>query len=343
MDAAGDSITKAFDADQGNCTYDDQEWLNWATSDTHGIDFCSDGGDGVFSHAEMLECFNGMDISVPYPNAAESGAQMLKDFVAQAIMIQDYLANAPAPRYATVFLGHNDICGGTIDKVQAVCDWGDDQDPNNYCRTTPEAFEREFRKGLDILIVVPDLTIGVASLVRVSQLCNHAENDACGLFFDVTCQQAWTAAVTLARFESGICGSLTFDCSDERIVDAYTTAQAYHEILARVTAEYAAIPVGDSSDMVTIGGQTVGGAPKAAGVTIVFSDTPWVYTFSSEQLSCCDCFHPSILGQDTLARLLFQGLNCSAFDPCIQDIGDPLTDALGGTPDTSGTYYPGFF
>ncbi len=335
MDAAGDSMTKAYNADPDNCTYDDQEWLNWATSDTHGIDYCSDGGDGVFSHAEMLECFGGTDIEVASPNAAMSGAQMLKDFVAQAINIQDFLYSASAPRYATVLLGHNDVCGGTVDKYQVDCDWGDDQDPDNYCRTTPAAFEREFRKGLDILIVVPELTIGVASLVRVSQLCNHGGKQACGLFFGRDCQEAWGTG--------WMCGSLTYDCSDERVIDAYQTAKAYHEILVRVTAEYAAIPEGDFSDVVTIGGETVGGAPKATGVNLVFSDTPWVYSFVSEQISCCDCFHPSILGQDDIARILFKGINCSPSDPCIADTGDPLTDALGGAPDTSGTHYPGFF
>ena len=77
MDAAGDSITKAFDADPNDCAYDDQEWLNWATSDTHGTNLCSDGGDGVFSHAEMIECFNGGNIEVAFPNAAMSGACLL--------------------------------------------------------------------------------------------------------------------------------------------------------------------------------------------------------------------------------------------------------------------------
>src|SRR5882724_2753273 len=57
MDAIGDSISKGFDAtDDGEFCEAEQESRNFSTGDTHGSDFCSDGGEGVFSHAERLEC-----------------------------------------------------------------------------------------------------------------------------------------------------------------------------------------------------------------------------------------------------------------------------------------------
>ena len=122
MDAAGDSISKGVNADDaGMCTNADQEELNWATSVTHSTDFSAAGAEGVFSQAERLEERQGASIQTVSPNSAASGAQMLKDFVAQAESIKTSLSSRPAPRYTTVVLGHNDICGGTLDKSQASC------------------------------------------------------------------------------------------------------------------------------------------------------------------------------------------------------------------------------
>jgi hypothetical protein len=144
-------------------------------------------------------------------------------------------------------------------------------------------------------------------------------------------------------FGHGICGSLTKDCSDQRITDAYETAKAYHDILENVTAEYANLAVGASSPTVTIGGQTVGGAPKAESMSLTFSNAPWLYKFQYKQISCCDCFHPSRTGQDAVARILFDGVTCSSSDVCCGDSEDTLTQALCATEDTSGAFVPGLF
>jgi hypothetical protein len=350
MDAAGDSITKAFNAAQNApiCANEDQEFLNWATSDTHGAKFCGAGSDGVFSQAEQLECRTGANLVLAAPNSAESGAQMLKDFVAQTTQIKAFLGAQPAPRYTTVWLGHNDICAGALDKVRPSCDKGSDQDPNNHCRTTPAAFEREFRKGLDILITVPDLKIGVASLVRVSQLCNHEDKNPCiaGIGDLLSCEDVWeTSAIFGPIFgaDHGICGSLTQSCSDQRIIDAYEMAKAYHDILTHVTAEYAQIPEGSTSNMVMVAEQTVGGATKATGVLLDFSEAPWVYKFQSSEISCCDCFHPSKTGQNNAARILFDGFTCSSTDVCCADAGNALDNGLCTAEDTSGKFFSGLF
>jgi hypothetical protein len=139
---------------------------------------------------------------------------MLKDFAAQAAAIKEYLSAQPAPRYVRVLLGHNDVCGGKVQKFQASCGRGDDQDPNNHCRTTPAAFERELRKGLDILITIPDTRIGMAAMVRVSQLCNLGAKQSCQTF--TSCTQLWRAAAYTGWIfgsDNGICGSLTVNCS----------------------------------------------------------------------------------------------------------------------------------
>jgi len=345
MDVAGDSISNAFNG-RGKfpCPNHDQEQFNWATSDTNGLSFCGAGPEGVYSQAERIECARGAVINRAVPNHAESGAQMLLDFVGQAAAIQLYLSAQPAPRYVPVLLGHNDVCGGKVPKFLPSCERGPDQDPDNHCRTRPEAFERELRKGLDILITIPETSIGVAAMARVSELCKHGAKQNCQLF--TSCSNVWTAAAFTGWIfgaDNGICGSLTLDCSPQRLVDTYLTARAYRDVTERVTAEYAAVPPGGTSPVVTVGGQTVGGAVKAAGVVVVYSDAAWRVRFPATLLNCCDCFHPSPFGQHVTAATLFHGLTCTAQTPCCKDTGDVLDEALCSTPDTSGTFYPGFF
>jgi hypothetical protein len=117
--------------------------------------------------------------------------------------------------------------------------------------------------------------------------------------------------------------------------------KTYHDILKAVTEEYAAIPDFGSSQVIMIGGQTVGGGVKAAGTIFTYSDAPWYYRFTADQLSCCDCFHPSALGQDTLGRLMKVGLTCSRLSPCCKDTGDALTDGRCSTLTRKSTFYRG--
>ena len=346
IDAIGDSISKAYNAqDQAPCPYDDQEDFNWATSVTHGDAFCSAGEDRVFSQAERIECRRDTMILNADPNTAHSGAEMLADFVAQAQVSAAFLRMQPAPRYVTVEMGHNDICNGTLERIQAECAEGDLQDPLNHCRTTEAAFEHEFRAGLDALIVVPELKIGIAAPARVSQLCNYTHKTHLYPLpgYGETCGELWTTAANVFETGRGICGSLVFDCSDERVQNAYETNRAYRDIMERVSAEYAALAEGEASPRMLVGDRVIGGVVKAAGTTLSFSNVPWVYKFQSEHLSRCDCFHPSFRGQDLAARILFDGFTCSPTDVCCADTGDPVSDALCMIEDTGGTFHPGLF
>jgi hypothetical protein len=345
MDVAGDSICKAYNGPgRFPCPFADQENFNWATSLTHGADLCGAGPEGVLSHAERLECSRGGNVVAAFPNHAASGAQMLKDFANQANAIKAFLVSQPAPRYVPILLGHNDVCGGTVFKYNRSCPRGSDQDRNNYCRTTPAAFERELRKGLDVLITVPDTRIGVAAMVRLSQLCNHGGKQNCVTF--QSCQTLWTeVAYTGWIFgkANGICGSLTVNCSASRTRDAYRTAKAYRDVLERVADEYALLSAGDRSREVVVGGRSVGGAMKAAGTSVLYSDAPWRYRFAASHVNCCDCFHPAPAGQNVASRILFDGLTCTAQEPCCRDTGDDLADGRCAVTDTDGTFYPGFF
>lgn len=344
IDAAGDSISKGFNARSSfPCSNGDQEQYNWLTSDTHGATFCGQGSENVYSVLERVECDLGANIFAPSANHAVSGAQMLTGFLAQANGIKTYLNSQNSPRLAAVFLGHNDVCSGKPSKINASCA-NSDQDPNNHCRTKPDSFEREFRKGLEVLMTVSNTRIGVAAPVRASQLCNFASKSNCQ--FGGSCQFLWQTATTFGGVfgsGNGICGSLTSDCSNTRIADSYRDLKGIRDILKRVTAEYAAVPDGGTSQIITIGGQTVGGATKAAGTNFVYSDAPWFYRFSSDQLSCCDCFHPSAIGQDTLAKMMKNGLGCSRTNPCCKDTGDALTDGKCEKTQVKRTFYNGLF
>jgi len=331
IDVTGDSISKGFNASSSfPCSNADQENYNWLTSDTHGANMCSIGSEGVYSFLERIECDYSANIFAPLPNHAVSGATLVRDFTAQSNNVKTYLATQAGQRLAVVFLGHNDNCSGTITKTNTSCS-SSDLDPANYCKTRTDAFERELRKGLDTLMSIGNTRVGVVSPVRVSQLCNFGSKTNCQV--GGTCQFLWGAV--------SICGVLTRDCSNERIVDTYTTMRGYRDILMNVTSEYNAIPIGGASNVVMIGGQIVGGGIKAAGTMFVYSDGPWNYRFSSDQLSCCDCFHPSGLGQNTLAKLLKTGLRCSRIHPCCKETGDALTDAKCATTEKKTRYYNG--
>ena len=316
IDVAGDSISKGFNAGSAfPCSNGDQENYNWLTSDTHGSAFCSAGNEGVYSFLERLECDAGTNIFAPPTNHAASGATLVRDLVNQANSVRTYLSGQAGQRLAVVFLGHNDSCSGTQTKVNASCS-STDLDPANYCKTTPAAFERELRKGLDVLITIGNTRVGVSAPVRVSQLCNFGSKANCQV--GGTCQFLWGSV--------SICQSLTRNCTSDRIIDTYTTMKGYRDTLASVTAEYDGIPIGGTSRILMIGGQIVGGATKAVGTTVGYSDAAWMYKFNADQLSCCDCFHPSAIGQDTLGRLAKTGLTCSRVNPCCRETGDPLVD-----------------
>src|SRR5437870_3618204 len=101
ISVAGDSISRAFDAN--------------TSLYNHGASFCSAGADGTFSNAERLECAKGGDIT--NFNDARSGAKMRSDFADQSATMRTNLTASSTPRYAAVFMGHNDACTNTTSKT----------------------------------------------------------------------------------------------------------------------------------------------------------------------------------------------------------------------------------
>jgi cysteine-rich repeat protein len=238
------------------------------------------------------------------------------------------------PYYVSVLLGHNDACTNTLDKTGNGC--AGDRDPENYCRTTPAAFEREFRRGMDELIQIAGVRVAVLAVIRISQLCNFEEKDGCGPLFAVECKDLWgTGGLLEDVFGSGgVCTSLTSDCSDQRRIDMYETLVAYNEVLSRVSAEYAAVAAG---------GASATGAVKADNVAVRYVDATFRYRLQDDDLSCCDCFHPSDVGQRKLARFTWNGIECSDDNPCCAESDNPLTSARCASLDVTSVLPGGFW
>jgi len=186
-----------------------------------------------------------------------------------------------------------------------------DQDPNNYCRTTSQAFEREFRKGLDALVSFDQIEIIVVAPFRYSQICNFAQRGktatsaAYGQISGSSCQDFWSRAQSSALpFGNGPCASLTDDCSDQRIDDAYQTQLKYLAIMKAVVLSYTALSPGDLSPTGTLVGN----------FSMTVNEAAWNYRFDQEDISACDCFHPSRGLQQKLAAL--DTFDCATSSKC---------------------------
>lgn len=343
MAVIGDSISRAFNASNGNffeadCPFAGVLRYNWATND-NTASRCTP--DTVYSIKERLECANKRDLAAI--NVAESGASMRQDVYNQAVAARNWIITKPAPRHIAILLGHNDICQGTQQKF-TTC--GNNQrDPNNYCRTTGFAFEKEFRRALDVLVQIPASRIGVAIPVRLSQSCNHkGKNVACG-FLTCSCQDVWDTA----QFElfdvfkgPGICKSLTSNgCSNARVADAYRTWKRYKNILIRVTREYDAVAAGTLIPPNTKFG--TGNVRKAVGVDLEYSNAIANYKIQSNDLNSCDCYHPYTTTQNKIAVFLYRGLTCTSATPCCRDVGNDVDDGLCRNTWTDGRKIKGFW
>jgi len=277
-------------------------------------------------------------------NTAVSGATMYSSFNSQATTIVNNLAKITRAgiRQVLVFMGHNDICNGEIAKSLATCN-NTDMDNSNYCRPHTGAFEREFRNGLDKLITSPNVTISILAPARVAQLCRVKDMQMCqaALYLPQqnSCNAAWRARGILGS--NGICASLTNDCSDQRISDAYTSEKAYVDILQKVSGEYDSIPVGQTSRPYSFNGKSVGGATKANGVKFIYSAAIWVSQLTPSDVGCCDCFHASVKGQQRLADAAFNGMTCTSSNPCCVDDKSPLDNGRCTTAVATSGYYPG--
>jgi hypothetical protein len=314
--AIGDSITAAFDgaySEFESCQFRDNPEYSFSTSIA---------GNTTYSVAERASAYKGG--TVPSANFGSDGAR-ISSGDDQALAAKTWALSQAAPRLITVFLGHNDICRGQRDKFHAVCPRAD-QDPSNYCRTSTFYYELEMRRMLDVLVTIPDSQIAIIHPIRVSQLCNFANEKVIDEWWlTVSCEDLWATPNLFGQ--DGVCPSLT-SCSAERIADAYTTWAAYRDIGNRLVEEYNVYASGQTIPQNPTFG--TGGVVRADNVsfqtTDVIGNSRFKYRdpFGNVQLSVCECYHPSKYGQNLLAKLLWRGLVCSAATPCCNDnmVGD---------------------
>ena len=337
----GDSLTVAFNAEYGSfdeCRYQDTKSYSYASN--------TSASNGTLSIAERANAQNGT--AIPIWNVAQDGANM-SDGAAQAVQMKSWALSQPAPRLVTIFLGHNDICGtgGRHNKLNSSCPSAHD-DPNNYCRTSSFYYEKQFRAMLDVLVTIPRATVGIVTPLSVSQLCNHRNATVVDTFLgDITCKDLYS---TVEFFDDGgVCKSLTYDCSDARVADAYNTYVQYKSIVARVSAEYRAIAGGATVPVNATFG--TGGVVKASGVNVQVTDAVGQAKLNYKNaagkvlISKCDCFHATKAGQDMLADLVWNGLTCSAATPCCNDALNTTSTLKGKCTyvKTDGSRVPGLW
>lgn len=309
--AIGDSITAAFNAAHSefeSCEYQDTPEYSFSTNITANT---------TVSIAERAIVYKGSGVATM--NFGQDGARMSHGDD-QAQLAKTWLINQTTPRLVTVFLGHNDICSGEKDKYHPSCSSAN-RDPNNYCRTSTFSYEQQMRQMLDVLITIPDSQIAIIHPIRVSQLCNFKEQKVVDTWWLTRrCRDLWDMAKLFGQ--DGVCPSLT-DCTTYRIADAYTTWAAYRDIADRLVGEYNQYESGQTIPANQEFG--TGNVVRANNVflltTDVIGNAKFKYRDASgnEQLSVCECFHPSKYGQNLLATLLWNGLACSATTPCCND------------------------
>ncbi len=343
IDAAGDSVSVGVDADENQCTYVANPPFSWLTP-PKGIVYehsCNPNQtESVFNVVERVNCSRSAadPVIISMDNHAVSGSTMIGNFYNQTVAIKASFASLPQTeqRLVIVLMGHNDYCSGKITQkywpfwpfTQSCSNLPNsaDRDPELHCSAYPGSFEREFRRGLDQLVQIPNIKIAVISPGRLTQLCNlqtklHKSGIACAAF--------WAAADLIGR---DICIPLTgttwtdIQCSDGRVSRAYTRLADYRASLFTAAQAYNAIQVGGLTPVFTYKGSSAGGAVKANGVVITNSDILWKSRTVSSMVSSCDCFHPSAKGQSLIANVAVNGFQCGS---------DPSTECCADDNDAS--------
>jgi len=330
----GDSISRAFNANgdsvyDPSCSWGDDLRYSWF-SNTSELGQCYEHN--VYSVTERTLCVGANPLVVA--NFAWNGADMYTDAYTQAVQAKNWLIGQGTNRLVAILLGGNDICTNNKN-VNEPCpnDPSGRLDSTNYCRPTTATFEKEVRRALDVLVTVPNTHIGVADPPRVSLLCRY-ESKSVGSGLE--CSTIWETATLFGA--PGVCRSLTEDCSPARIAKANETFVNYRNAIERVVAEYAAVVPGAMIPANATFG--TGNVTKALGVSLKRTEVFGKYLFQAVDISNCDCFHPYKTMQNKLAAWMFTGLQCSATQPCVREVGEDFIDGAGIYWDTT-SYYSG--
>ena len=295
----GDSISQGFDADDSE-PLDLNELMADATKVFHDMPDLSwiQGSDArigsVFSHYRAL---NPRLVETP---VSHSGAELVgrgstvPSFVAQA---KQLAGKAPALVY--VLLGGNDVCN------RDVAD-GADATANMY---TVDEWRAAAQDGLAALaLVLPEgATVRFVSMPRVDMLVDKVGTAAAPMKMssflgDVdahpTCHSLWVAAKTGGH---GICPIVTLESDPDRLKQIGARIDQYNDALAAEVRSWNGDATRNAKKITFQSdwhGSIESGQPPNSSVG--------TFVFESELVSKRDCFHPSVRGQQSFAKMVLQ-------------------------------------
>ena len=281
MSVAGDSITRGFAA-SCECNVGLTCLLECAFGGTEQPEFSWFSGDDsdVFSLRDRYQHFDPTIGALD--NAAESGARMRggsDSFEIQAGRI----SGQEDSQLIVVLLGGNDICSrecvsGCSSPLFSDTEWRD-----------------ALRLGLDILVAnVPEnAVIYLGSVPRVQELRAVGLEKQDGES-DIDCELVWDA-FDICRIATDE-GTLNGETLAVRLAAIEERQRRYNEILVEEAAAYSANDAGQNPRGVAVVAEYAGEQSPSVGT----------FSWGPEHINGADCFHPSLLGQNEIAELLWQ-------------------------------------
>jgi lysophospholipase L1-like esterase len=278
--AAGDSITQGFAA---NCT----------CNSGLGCLFCLLAGDkpqyswfdGSSLGSSFYDLYGGAGSGITSSRVSVSGAEMTSGTDSFSVQVDDILALSPIPDLVVVELGGNDVCNrGCVDPASCA-------DPLYDDATWTAAVEA----GLDKLVgfdhptsLPPGATVYLLGVPRVQDLYDAgvakqtgASNIDCDAFrddYDV-CEIATLNA------------PLNGEDLTTRLEGLAQRIPRYNEILRDLALAYTSNSNGRNPNGIEIVSDYVNESIPSVGTT----------SFGAQEINGGDCFHPSLIGQSTLA------------------------------------------
>jgi len=279
--AAGDSITMGFAAD---CTKNRYFWdlfclLGGDQPEHSWFDGWSGNVDSVHDKYKVLDSTISANKS-----AAKSGSEMGggdNNFATQAAKI---VAQNPVPDHVEVLLGGNDICNR---------DCVDGADCNNPLYSDSQ-WRSSVQAGLNTLMqsMPTGGTVFLGSVPRVQDLrpaglAKQASSSR------IRCDNVWSSydICSIATVNNTMGG----DNVDTRRAAIALRQQRYNEILAEEALAYNSNTNGQNPNGLEVIADYQGEGTPSAGTI----------SFGKDEIDGGDCFHPSVLGQNTVANALW--------------------------------------
>jgi hypothetical protein len=255
--------------------------------------------------------------------AARAGATLAEDGPDLADRVVAWSVDAPRPLLNIVFLGGNDLCGHAFAEVAGECG-SPALDPNDFCRSSPDAY----RTGLELTLHRLAGIDGSRTLVilppPMEMLCAGRANPVAwpNSLLGATCQELWNsplvrAAATQLRDGDSLCGAIAADsvlgaddaCSDAKVKAAQEAWATYANRSRALVADMGRAEVAD----------------------------PWIGIDPLalfDPAGSCDCLHPSLAGQEEISRRVWEAAVRPLVQRCGAGLACPLAAQASSVDDT---------